>query len=337
MKLCCVLLLLFVSTMAYSSELKTIELRNNKLSLLASPQMGGRLFKLALHEHSNILKVGEDVYSNPQPKLSAHSGNIGYMGHIVWLSPQGQWWRKQSIVKERFENAAMWPPDPFVVQARNKILRKNSRVLQLEGIHSPVSGVRIDKSFELADNNGNSVLLRAKATNIRETELAWGLWFNTRIEADAKVYVPVDDEKAIRMWDPQEGASPLVYAVKEGVLSLDSPPPEKGKSHRNGKLFIKPSAGWMAAFDQQQLLIIQFPLQDHAQIHPEQAQVELYMNYERQKVEQGLIEMELHTPFVSLKKGEATAGEQLWSLFPYEGKDSDLARRSYLKQVLEAL
>ncbi|SMF41227.1 protein of unknown function [Alteromonadaceae bacterium Bs31] len=337
MKYSLALALLLASVASHCSELKTIDLQNENVVVRVSPQMGGRLLEFALHEHASIIKVGDEVFSNPQPEVTAQSDNIGYMGHIVWLSPQSQWWRQQTINKSRFENAAAWPPDPFLVQASNTVLKNNKRLIHLLGPASPVSGVRIEKTFELMAAQPHGLNLGAIATNMGESTVSWGLWFNTRLEADAKVYVPVLNEKDIRMWDTKPEESPLSFSVVDGILALHSPPPEKGKTRRNGKLFIKPSAGWMAAFDEKQLIIIQFDLQPHVAIHPEQAQVELYMDYQKQALEEGLIEMELHSPYTEMPPGASIESGQQWLLLPYQGKNSDKARRAFLVKTIESL
>lgn len=81
------------------------------------------------------------------------------------------------------------------------------------------------------------------------------------------------------------------------MLSADTR--QDGLTQR-GKLLLQPSAGWMAGFAGGQVLVIRFMHQPLAAIHPEQGQVELYLDAPPQHPEQGLLEMEVHAPYRQL-------------------------------------
>ncbi len=70
------------------------------------------------------------------------------------------------------------------------------------------------------------------------------------------------------------------------------------------KAFIQPSAGWLAAFSEDQVFVIEFPLHPRAIIHPDQGQVELYIDRDPTAPEAGLLELEVHVPYHTLAPGE---------------------------------
>ena len=75
-----------------------------------------------------------------------------------------------------------------------------------------------------------------------------------------------------RLADAARVASRLLQATPADPQLVD------GMIARRGKVFLQPSAGWMAGFAGDQLFIIRFPQQERALIHPEQGQVELYLD-----------------------------------------------------------
>lgn len=309
-------------------------LTNESIYLELTPQLGGRVLSFSLKGKPNLIKVGPPVATMPKPAVNAEVDNIAYLGHIVWLGPQSQWWRQQQVNLTRYQASAVWPPDPYTIFAENRILEKTSQSITLEGVASPVSGIKLTKKFTLVPQDNNAVLLEVEARNIRQqSTVAWDIWFNTRVRQDTQVYVPVNSENDIRLdnhIDDQKG--PLDFVLVDGLFSLKLAPPEKGRKMREGKFFIQPSAGWLAGFSQQQLFIIQFPLVPKAKIHPEHGQVELYVQFISSQIQGGLIEMEVHSPFTQFKPGEIASAREYWTVLAYDGPNTAEAQRAFLRK-----
>ncbi len=334
----CVALCLLLScsckgTNAENGSIETAVLESGKLSFTVTPQFGGRVLGFALKGRDNVLMLGEGVSAVKEKAISALSTCPDYRGHIVWLGPQSEWWLHQKANSERFSSKAVWPQDPFITMADNRIQKRSKHELQLEGVKSSVSGMRIDKHFELLEGTTARVLLGARAENIRKDEaLSWDLWFNSRVNVTSKVYVPVEKVKDVRAAVFSSQDSSFDLPIDDGIMALNWN--GEGEANRiRGKLFMQPSAGWMAAFTEGQLFIIEFDHQPLASIHPEQGQVELYVD-KREGREQGVIEMELHAPYRKLQPGEAMEATQRWSLYPYNGADDPEQHRKALRAIL---
>ena len=323
--------LLLISTSAFAADV--IRLENPILRLEVTPELGGRGLAFSLKDHPNLLKVGEAVQSKPTPTVSATADDIGYLGHDVWVGPQQDWWTQQDANPDRRDAKANWPPDPYLAFASTKIVEQTPSRLVLEGVDRPVSGVRLRKTFQLSDERADTVEVHATARNIRDKDIAWDLWFNTRLPSSARVYVPVADAGDVRVESFTDASiGPLLPRTENGLFSLDSPSLPDGMTARRGKVFAQPAAGWMAAFSGEQLFVIRFPHHRREQIHPAQGQVELYLD-DQADAGKGLLEMEVHSPYRTLKPGEDMQASEQWTVLPYGGVDTREAHVEFLCTV----
>jgi hypothetical protein len=313
-----------------ASAVETVRLQNGTVMLEVTPQLGGRGLGFSLRGRNNLLKVGEAVSAQPDPEVSATAGDIGYLGHDVWLGPQSQWWTQQHANPARREAKANWPPDPYLAFGKTRIVERTPERLVLEGVPSPVSGVQLRKTFALSADRPDTVALRVQARNVRDTPVAWDLWFNTRVPSSTRVYVPVQGKQDVRVESSADKAfGPLLPRIQEGLFSFERAPLPKGLSGRRGKVFLQPSVGWMAGFAGDQLFIIRFARQDRSLIHPEQGQVELYLD-ETAAASEGLLEMEVHAPYRTLQPDQTMDAEELWTVLDYDGADTYEAQVAFL-------
>jgi hypothetical protein len=185
----------------------------------------------------------------------------------------------------------------------------------------------------LSDERADTVEVHATARNIRDKDIAWDLWFNTRLPSSARVYVPVADAGDVRVESFTDASiGPLLPRTENGLFSLDSPSLPDGMTARRGKVFAQPAAGWMAAFSGEQLFVIRFPHHRREQIHPAQGQVELYLD-DQADADKGLLEMEVHSPYRTLKPGEDMQASEQWTVLPYGGVDTREAHVEFLCTV----
>lgn len=339
MKLCyrlllCSFVLGFGSVCLAQIDIHVLESETLRMEL--TPNIGGRVLFFGLKGKENFLKVSEEVQRQPNPEVTATAENIGYFGHENWVGPQSAWWVHQTLNEERKAAKAVWPPDPWLILATNKVLKATPEKMVMQSPHSPISGVQMRKTYSL--DQQDSVQLDVEAKNIREEIVAWGLWFNTRVEQNTAVYVPVAFKSDIHeKYFTKDDAEPYKYLSENKMLVLDLPRLASSEKVARGKLFIQPSEGWMAAFRDGQVFIIRFPLQPLKNIHPEQGQVELYYDYHPNKPIAGVIEMELHGMYRTLPPGETVAASELWTILPYTGDDSDSARVKFLRKHLDSI
>jgi len=313
-----------------ASAVETVRLDNGTVVLEVTPQLGGRGLGFSLQGRDNLLKVGEAVTAQPDPEVSATAGDIGYLGHDVWLGPQSQWWTRQHANPVRRDAKANWPPDPYLAFANTRIVERTHQRLVLEGVASPVSGVQLRKTFALSPDRSDTAVLHVQARNIRDTPVAWDLWFNTRVSPSTRVYVPVAGEQDVRVESSAgQARGPLLPRIQDGLFSFERQPLPEGMSGRRGKVFLQPSAGWMAGFAGDQLFIIRFAHQDRSLIHPEQGQVELYLD-ETADADDGLLEMEVHAPYRTLQPDQTMDAEESWTVLAYDGADSYEAQVAFL-------
>ncbi len=318
------------------AEVETIRLANDTLAVELTPDIGGRLLSAHLVNKPNFLKVGDAVVTDPNPDVSPAANNIGYLGHEVWVGPQSQWWQQQLVNDERRAAKAVWPPDPYLILAKNKTQEKNAQQVILQSPNSPVSGVAIKKTYSLVDGNSNQLKLDVEATNIRDSKVAWDIWFNSRVPHTTQVYVPVATMNDVRVEHFSDATyDGLTHHFSDGIFALENAN-SANKQGRKGKVFIQPLQGWMAAFRNDQLLIIQFTLQPKSAIHPEQGQIELYQEFLHSEPDAGLLELEVHAPYKVLAPGASMSATESWTLLPYTGANTPAAQVEFLQQLKTA-
>jgi len=314
-RLACLCLLSLASAHAASqlpSQLLSHRLDNGVVQARIAESAGGRLLSFALAGKPNFLLVDETAGA-PDAIPNAASGHVPYQGHEVWIGPQSEWWVHQDVNPARAAAKAAWPPDPWLSLAKYTLAESKRDEIVLDSPASPVSGIQLRKRYALVADKSHSLRLEAEATNRSGKQAGRDIWFNTRVPAHTMAYVPVAAPDDVRI----EPAGALRYTLEGGLLSLDLPAP--GDPARKGKLFVQPSSGWLAAFRDGQLLVIQFAHQPRAAIHPAQGQVELYQDIDAAAPAKGMLELEVHAPHVELAPGQAMRASELWTIIPYDG------------------
>jgi len=309
---------------AAQAQVPAHHLDNGTVRATVTDAIGGRLLAFSLVGKPNFLLVDERA-GDPAAAVDHTSGNVGYLGHEVWIGPQSAWWQHQDRNPARAAAKAPWPPDPYLSLARYAIKARSATAIDLESPASPVNGVQLRKHYALVEGQPNSLILQAQASNRRSTGVAWDLWFNTRVRPDTRVYLPVAAREDVRL----EPAGALAYTLTDGVLSLDMPAP--GQGAQKGKLFAQPAAGWMVGFHGGQAFVVQFAHQPRAAIHPEQGQVELYHDIDLATPGKGLLEMEVHAPYRRLAPGASMRAAERWTILPYDGANTRAAHLAFLR------
>lgn len=313
-----------------------VVLHSDMLEVQVSPRLGGRILHLSLPGQPNLLKVGEAVASQPDPQVDAQGEHIDYSGHEVWVGPQADWWRFQTLNPARRKAAAEWPPDPWLAHAPAKVLEQDDARVVVESAASPVSGVQLTHSVSIPPQRADTVELSVQMRNVRAEPVSRDIWFNTRVQPETRVYVPVAaDGSGVRVRsDTGDGYDGLLSTVADGLFSLELAPPGDGLHGRRGKVFIQPSAGWIGAFAAGQAFLIHFEHQPLERIHPDQGQVELYLDWQPHRADPGLMELEVHAPYVTLEPGASASAREWWVVRRYDGPDRRDAQVAFLQRML---
>ena len=313
------------ATPSASAQLPAHRLDNGVIQARVSEVAGGRLLSFALRGKPNFLLIDESA-GDPTIAPDATSNYIRYQGHEVWIGPQREWWVHQDVNPARAAAKATWPPDPWLSLAKYTLLETKPDEITLDSLASPVSGIQLRKRYALVAGKPGSLRLEAEATNRSGKVAGRDIWFNTRVPAQTMAYVPVAVKEDIRI----EPKGALHYTLDGGVLSLDLPAP--GDAARKGKLLAQPSAGWLAAFRDGQALVIQFAHQPRSAIHPAQGQVELYQDADAGAPGKGMLELEVHAPYVELAPGQTMRASELWTILPYGGPATRDAHLEFLRR-----
>lgn len=299
------------TTATTPEAVERITLANDTLRVVATPDIGGRVLEFGLQGHPNFFKVGEAVNTHPAPKVDAQALSIPYLGHNVWLGPQSAWWQQQTVNLERLAEKAIWPPDPYLVMGKYQVIEQTASTLLLQSEHSPVSGVVMSKRISLDSLQPHKVHVNAEVKSVRSTSVAWGIWFNTRVHERSRIIVPVEAETDVSFQDHTDPKGRIPVALDSSYLFLE---PEGRKGQIQGKYRIQPGAGWLAAVKDEQLFIIQFEKVSAFTIHPEQSQVEIYVNHDPANPERNFIEMEVHRPWHSISPGQVISASETWRI-----------------------
>ena len=313
-----------------------VRLESPKLVLEVSPRLGGRVLHFSAPGAPNLLRVGEAVASQPDPKADPAAANIPYFGHEMWVGPQATWWTDQGLNPARRKAAAQWPPDPWLAHAPARVLEHSGDRLVLQGAASPVSGVQLTQAFSLVPERADTAELAVEMRNIRKQPVSRDIWFNTRVHPETRVFVPVAaDGTGVRVRsDPGDGFDGLVSSTSDDLFSLELLPPGEGLQGRRGKVFIQPRAGWIAGFRAGQAFLIHFELQPLDRIHPDQGQVELYLAWTPGQADTGVMELEVHGPFAELAPGDSATANEWWVVRRYDGPDRRDAQLAFLQRML---
>ncbi len=296
--------------------------------------VGGRVVWLSLQDKENILKSDPSLWNEPQcqrPEISPESEFKAYNGHIIWPGPQKDWWVQQNLNKERRREAAVWPPDPYLIYGDYTINMHKQNVIVMTSPESKISGLEIRK--EVSITGKNTVRFEATGVNIRETPIKWDLWFNTRLDGRARFYVLVNANSLSKINANITAIQDTMrYEIINEYFTFIPQEPGNRKQQRTAKAFIYPDAPFIAAFDKGQLLVIRFEKHNHEEIHPDQALVEIY-NHITTDPGENLLELEYHSPYKTIQPGDSIKAYEEWELYEYTGENTMQAHIEFLEKI----
>lgn len=311
-------------------DLNTYVLSNGHVEVKIVPGIGGRVVGVNLVGKDNILKFNTAHLDEPVPVINRKTGfPKSYNGHIIWLGPQSEWWAHQKINRKRRRKKHSWPPDPYLVYGHYEIKLQSGNYLIMDGPSSPVTGMKLTKNVEIVDSN--KVRLEVIAKNIDRKDRSWDIWFNTRLNGFDRCYVPLKDERDLRIQASKRNV-PVDSAIIDGYFTF-LPALNEDDISKNTKAFIYPDKPFIAAFKDDQMILIRFEKHDREDIHPEQALVEIYNGLNKDR-EHALLELEYHAPYKTNKPGEWMMAYETWEIFAYDGGNTPDEHIAFINQII---
>lgn len=317
-----------------AKKLLVIENGGTRVGILR--EVGGTIVFFQRDGSENLLEADPSQWNEPDSARHAVTPFTdwkAYNGHSVWVGPQSQWWTQQGANLTRKNQKAVWPPDPYLILADYDIVDQTDKSIKIRSPKSPVSGVDLLKETSI-DNKGR-VTFTVTATNIRDEDVSWDLWLNTRVNGYARVYVACENVVPNRTTADVNATNDSVdVAFNDGFFTFHPAPPRNGKQQAFTKAFLYPEKAFIAAFDKGYMFLIRFHDFHIGQLHNEQALVELY-NLTTPNGKNTLLELEHHGPYLTLKPKESMTLSETWEAIPYKGKNDDADHIAFIKKMVK--
>ena len=311
-------------------------IKNGNIRAGILTDVGGRIVSLQRDGGANILESNPALWNEdktervtPSPLLTEEEDFKAYNGHEVWVGPQSEWWKQQTLNVEKSHSTLFWPPDPYIIYDRYTVLEKTDHSIVIQGTESPISGVQFTKKIAIDENE--KLHFEVTARNVRKEPVKWDLWLITRVNGYSLNFVPVNSAKNVFLTDPShahQGKAP--YKIEDGFFSFTAGKMDRNYQECTGKAIISPAKPYMAALVDNNLLVIRFDKQDPAGIHPEQGEVELY-SFATPQREASLLELEIHTPYKTLQPGESMSARETWEVYPFPAETTEGEVRRFLQ------
>lgn len=274
------------------------------------PEIGGTIVYLSQGDSPNLIKSNPELWDiSKKPIVNENTDFVSYCGHTIWLGPQKEWWIHQSINKEKQTSAADWPPDPYLYIAEYKIIEKTDSAIHLQGPHSPISGITIDK--EIAVNPDGSVFIQATVKNTGDKPCAWDVWHNTRFDGMCKMSINATKENIQVVPVLNESSTEMPFSTDNNTFSYIPQKPTLNFKERSSKTFIYPELPEISIETNGKIIQILFEKHKKEEIHPAQGLVEIY-NHTEHGEGNDLLEVEYHSPYKKLAVGEKMSAWEVW-------------------------
>ncbi len=294
-----------------------IVLSKNNTEVKILPSIGGTIVYFGKTNGKNILKSDTSLWNykfDVPVKDRIYNNIIPINGHTIWLGTQTDWWKNQNVRKDLREKQAAWPPDPFLIYGEYNVLKLTESYAVLESEPSIYTGVKLIKKIRVI-KDGRAVII-AEAINVTDKPISWDVWFNTRVDGYAKIYVPIAKRENVRIQYKFENQfEKMPYKIEKGFFTFVTSPPSSGFPKRHGKALIYPRTNKMFAFTNDKMFVIAFKKYNRSKVHKEHGMVEIYNSVDANG--DALSEMEYHAPYETILPEKSISGKEVWEIVDY--------------------
>lgn len=325
---------LTVSDLCYAEPYQPLIILENDVAMLTiKTDAGGRPISYQLKGKPNVFQSNPKNWFEPAPEPTVNAGWKAYDGGIVWIGPQQDFWKRQDKNAKRLAKKAIWPPDPYQIYGRFKVTSLTENEVDLLGPVSEVTGIQLKKRYRL--NPDGSVDFSVTGTCRWTKPSSIDLWTLYRFDPNWCAYGAVAKNAKPKFNSGEKITSTLgvidwqqsndfVYCLKkEAGLK-----PTTRKKVR-GKVSFVSSEGLQAAIGPKMAFILRYKPTPAKAVHPAQGSSEIYRLITRDG--KGLLELENHSAYKTLKPGESVSFSEKWQILPYDGKATPKAHQEFLR------
>lgn len=302
-----------------------IRISGGGTQVLVQPQYGGRIVSLQFSSSGELLAAAP---ANWHPEISAcpplNTKWLQDAGQVIWAGPQSTWWADETALQQKGDRKVNWPPDPDWSLACFEVIERSAARIVMRSPRSRVTGLQLTKTVDcLSDGR---VRVHAMAVNHAEKPAYRDLWFNFRAPAQGEEFVPVASMEDVRR--EKSGGSRFVNGMH--TLELENPP---GGGRTDNKVYIKPSAGWIAYLGKGGFFVIAFEVPPVSQVATGHSPVEIYRSLASDGA--AVLELETHSPCSEIPPHGRIEAEQVWTFVAYRGGESAEARAKFLREKID--
>ncbi|WP_423128750.1 DUF4380 domain-containing protein [Gaoshiqia sp. Z1-71] len=274
-------------------------LKNQRIKLYATPQLGGRLMQMEMEGHEfffvNPLLAGKEPDST---RLGANGAWLNFGGEKIWPAPQG------------WNSPDQWPgpPDPVLDSGNYTAEFRNKKELKLTSPVDPYTGLQITKEVSVAETR-TEVKVLVTFRNMGKTSKRWSVWpvlqMNTPEEnvGQYQIVCPVNPEsKFSKGYKVMHGLvnNPQYSLNANGNVQVDY-------QYLVGKIGLDPNSGWAAFIDKKSgkalILMSQF---QKGKLYPEDTSFQVWtsgrgMVYSRNVIRQHPDDKKLNPPYMEME------------------------------------
>jgi hypothetical protein len=316
----------------FSSGL-VLQSMNLKVGIL--PHAGGRLVLFQAPDGPNMLREAPERWGQKLTDIQPDTPWIDYRGHIIWLSPQSQWWAQQNLDQTKRKQQSLWPPDPYLTLGQYQVIKHTPTCLVLKSPISPVSGMQLTKTYELLDDA--TLQMTTQASNCSDQPHQWGIWSNTRVPMDCHVYVKVNLGHTIKLEalrQQEVNFKSIPWAITQGWFHFDPIKPETEPHERWIKVGLDPNQQQIICFQAGYVLIKSAITPLATPVAQEHAPVELFLDA-GSNTDQHRMEIEMHGSLTHLDPGQSMTFKEAWQLIAYPGSNDQTSQIQWLKKNVD--
>ena len=221
------------------------EVRNEHVSLLFVPQLGGRLMQVTFDGHPYLF-VNPAFRGKYIPPAEAHGGWINYGGDKVWPMPEGtgdehHWVLASTAIDD--------------LPATFEVIRQDSHcAVQLKGTPDPITGLQLIRTVDL-DAASSQISFDAGMRNASLHPIEWSIQSVTQYNV-ADAHDPETWNRRFWAFTPMNSSStyPDGFHVRSGLADDPSFQPANGLfrlhwGYFSNEVWLDSSAGWLAVVD----------------------------------------------------------------------------------------